>query len=281
MGGSETKDLVAGLAGVAVIALADYLTGYEVRLAILYLLPAGYVTWKIGARGGTAVSIIAALCWLAAFRTSHPYSSDVYFYLEGAVSAASLLVVVGLLARLRQALERSDARFVTVLEGLEAAVVVADARTGALLYSNRRYREAFAAAPLVVQDSGEMWDERARRWHLVQSRPLRWTDGREAVLRTLSDVTEARRVRELVARHREEAHRASGLVALGEFASAIAHELSQPLAAIATYNNASLRLLEEGGGDSEELRAAMEKCRDQARRAGAIIQRLREVLRHP
>jgi len=33
--------------------------------------------------------------------------------------------------------------------------------------------------------------------------------------------------------------------------------------------------------DAAELRMAMEKCRDQARRAGAIIQRLREMLRHP
>jgi C4-dicarboxylate-specific signal transduction histidine kinase len=70
-------------------------------------------------------------------------------------------------------------------------------------------------------------------------------------------------------------------VALGEFASAIAHEINQPLTAIATYNNASLRLLEAGCGDSGELRQAMVKCRDQAKRAGAIIQRLRELMRQP
>jgi C4-dicarboxylate-specific signal transduction histidine kinase len=70
-------------------------------------------------------------------------------------------------------------------------------------------------------------------------------------------------------------------VALGEFASAIAHELNQPLAAVATYNNTCLRLLDGNQLDSIELRKAMEKCRDQAKRAGAIIQRLREMLRHP
>jgi C4-dicarboxylate-specific signal transduction histidine kinase len=88
-------------------------------------------------------------------------------------------------------------------------------------------------------------------------------------------------VRELMERHRDALHRSSRLVALGEFASAIAHEINQPLTAIATYNNTCLRLLEAGRGDPAELQQAMQKCRDQAKRAGAIIQRLRELLRHP
>jgi hypothetical protein len=97
----------------------------------------------------------------------------------------------------------------------------------------------------------------------------------------LTDITEERRAREAMARQREAAHRTSRLVALGESASAIAHELNQPLAAIATYHNVCLRLLDAGETGSPERQEAMRKCRDQARRAGAIIQRLREVLRHP
>ena len=84
-----------------------------------------------------------------------------------------------------------------------------------------------------------------------------------------------------IERQREAMHRTARLAALGEFAWAIAHELNQPLAAVASYNSTCLRLLDADQLDSAELRSAMEKCRDQARRAGAIIQRLREMLRRP
>jgi C4-dicarboxylate-specific signal transduction histidine kinase len=157
---------------------------------------------------------------------------------------------------------------------------VEDAATGTRLYDNRRFRDLFGARRFSEED-GELYDGGTRRWFLLRSRALRWTDGRAAVLRMLSDITEERQAREVVAKQREVAHKTSRLVALGEFGSAVAHELNQPLAAIATYNNACLRLLESGKFDVVELQEAMRKCRDQARRAGAIIQRLREVLRHP
>ena len=272
--------LAASVVLVAAIAFADYLTGYEIRLAILYLLPIAVATWMVGAAAGAGLALASAGAWLMTFISSHPYTDDFYFYWEGAIYGVSFLLFVALLTRLRAALARSDERFVTVLEGLDAAVCVEDARSGALLYGNRRFRDAFGAPPAFLRESGEVFDEAARRWYLVQSRPLRWADGRQALLRTVSDITEVQHARELLERHRDAAHRTARLVALGEFASAIAHELNQPLAAIATYNNACLRLLQHKPG-TDELRQAMEKCRDQAKRAGAIIQRLREVLRYP
>jgi C4-dicarboxylate-specific signal transduction histidine kinase len=271
--------LAASFALVAVVAAADYLTGYDIRLAILYLVPIALATWKVGGLAGAFVAVASSLCWLVAFESAHPYLHPFYFYWEGVLNAIIYLLIVVLLTRLRIALERSDERFVTVLEGLETAVGVEDARSGALLYANRRWRESFGAALPSFRDAGETWYEPTGRWYLVQPRPLLWVDGRAALLRVWSDVTEARRARELIERHRDAAHRAARLVALGEFASAIAHELNQPLAAIATYNDSCLRLLQSGAAQGPEVRAAMEKCRDQAKRAGAIIQRLREVLR--
>jgi two-component system sensor kinase FixL len=71
----------------------------------------------------------------------------------------------------------------------------------------------------------------------------------------------------------------SRLTAMGEMASALAHELNQPLSAIANYMRGSRRLLEE---DSDErasvLRTAMEKAAEQALRAGQIIRRLRDFV---
>jgi len=269
---------------VIVVAIADYLTGYEIRLAILHLIPIAIATWRLGTSAGLIVAIAAAISWTAVFESNHPYPDPFYFYWEAAIDVVSYVVFVLLLARLRTALERSDERFVTVLEGLDAAVAVEDAASSVLLYANKRWRETFGAAPPSFREAGETRDERTGRWYLVQPRPLRWIDGREALLRVWTDVTDVRRARELMQRHREAAHRTSRLVALGEFASAVAHELNQPLAAIATYNNACLRLLEsDAGGESaqSDLREAMQKCRDQAKRAGAIIQRLREILRQP
>ena len=291
----ELRDRPAAAAGmiaacfalVAAIAFADYLTGYEIRLAILYLVPIALATWLVGAAIGALIAIAGAGAWLLTFLPSHPYTHDFYFYWEGGIYAACFLIFVALLTRLRAALKRSDERFVTVLEGLDAAVCVEDARSGAPLYANRRFREEPGGARIAAHEAGEVYDGASQRWFLLQSRPLRWTDGRGALLRMFSDITEERAAHELVDKHRETAHRTSRLVALGEFASAIAHELNQPLAAIATYNNASLRLLQESRPDASEvgrfseIRQAMEKCRDQAKRAGAIIQRLREVLRYP
>jgi C4-dicarboxylate-specific signal transduction histidine kinase len=188
---------------------------------------------------------------------------------------------VWLLQRLRVALERSDQRVMTVLQELQSAVVVEEPRSGAVLYRNRRYDETFGERRSFPREPGEWRDPASGRWYLVQSSRLRWIDGREALLRVLSEVTDEHRARELISRHREAMHRTARLVALGEFASAIAHELTQPLAAVATYNNTCLRLLDSNQLDSEEARTAMEKCRDQAKRAGSIIQRLREMLRHP
>ncbi len=278
--------MAAYLALTALVACLDYLTGYDLKLAILYLFPIALCTWRLGAGAGTFVAVVASATWLISFESLQPYANKAYFYWEGGAKAATFLFIVWLLARLRRALEHSDERFVTVIEGLAAAVFVEDANTGQVLFTNPRFRDRFgghrpAGLPpdLAGEYAGELRDPAANQWHLVRSRPLRWVDGRQVILRVLSDITDEKRALELVERHRDAANRSARLVALGEFASAIAHEINQPLAAIATYNNTCLRLLEAGGGDSAELREAMEKCRDQARRAGAIIGRLRDLLR--
>ena len=57
---------------------------------------------------------------------------------------------------------------------------------------------------------------------------------------------------------------------MGEMASALAHELNQPLSAIANYMKGSRRLLEDGTDERAAiLRDAMEKASDQALRAGS------------
>ena len=66
---------------------------------------------------------------------------------------------------------------------------------------------------------------------------------------------------------------------MGEMASTLAHELNQPLSAIANYLKGSRRLL-EGTSDekSAAMRDALDKAADQAMRAGQIIRRLRDFV---
>ena len=200
---------------------------------------------------------------------------------ESAMAALLLAVLIGLIARLREAVRQADERFTAAMEGLNDPVYVEDGRGGEILYSNRRYAETFGGARPRFNESGETQNPAADRWFVLRSNALRWSDGRTARLCVLSDVTEERRARELVAKQRDAAHRTARLIALGEFASAIAHELNQPLAAIATYNHSCMRMLQSGNPDSGELQQAMHICRDQAKRAGKIIQRLRDLLRPP
>ena len=71
----------------------------------------------------------------------------------------------------------------------------------------------------------------------------------------------------------------SRLTAMGEMASALAHELNQPLSAIANYMKGSRRLL-EGRTDEQSvtIREAMEKAAEQSLRAGQVIRRLRDFV---
>lgn len=68
------------------------------------------------------------------------------------------------------------------------------------------------------------------------------------------------------------------LTAMGEMASSLAHELNQPLSAIASYMKGSVRLLEAPDIDRERLKDALNRANDQALRAGGIIKRLREFV---
>jgi two-component system sensor kinase FixL len=69
------------------------------------------------------------------------------------------------------------------------------------------------------------------------------------------------------------------LTAMGEMASSLAHELNQPLSAIANWLNGARRLLEGGRADQQPLlRDALEQAAGQALRAGQIIRRLREFV---
>ncbi len=66
---------------------------------------------------------------------------------------------------------------------------------------------------------------------------------------------------------------------LGEMVSGIAHEVNQPLTAIATHASACRRMLMTGQAKPEELADALETISQQSQRAGEVIRGLRNMLR--
>jgi two-component system sensor kinase FixL len=95
----------------------------------------------------------------------------------------------------------------------------------------------------------------------------------------IRDLTERQQTEARLQELQSELVHISRLTAMGEMASTLAHELNQPLSAIANYLRGSRRLL-EGASDekSTAMRDALDKAADQAMRAGHIIRRLRDFV---
>lgn len=92
------------------------------------------------------------------------------------------------------------------------------------------------------------------------------------------DLTERQRTEARLQELQTELVHISRLTALGEMASALAHELNQPLSAVANYLKGSSRLLRSPEVPREMLKEAIDLAGEQALRAGDIIRRLRDFV---
>ena len=214
--------------------------------------------------------------------------------------------------KIREELAASQERFITVLEGLDAAVSVVDLETDALLFANRFYRENFGddskghfklagdsnkletlhdlaedlqdsppgiPTPFLYQESEseEIQLEDGNKWYEVRRRFIPWVDGHLAQLLIATDITMRKEADELSRQQEERMQFTSRLTTMGEMASSLAHELNQPLSAISNYCMGVAKRL-DGHIDpalNKEILPALEKASEQAHRAATIIQRIR------
>ncbi|CAM3717441.1 PAS domain-containing sensor histidine kinase [Polynucleobacter arcticus] len=202
--------------------------------------------------------------------------------------------------KIREELAASQERFVTVLEGLDAAVSVVSDQTGELLFTNRFYRERFgntakghfelaggdihqhqidAANQESESEEIQLLDEATGtlKWYEVRRRFVPWVDGHLAQLLIATDITIRIEADDLARQQEERMQFTSRLTTMGEMASSLAHELNQPLAAISNYCMGVVKRL-QGQLDpvlQKDILPALQKASDQAHRAGTIIQRIK------
>src|SRR5260370_16992312 len=117
------------------------------------------------------------------------------------------------------------------------------------------------------------------RWVLDIGAPRFNADGSFAgYIGSCIDVSEQRRAEEQLHQAQEDVAGVTRVVAMGELAAAVAHEINQPLTAIVTNGNFSLRELAGGGRNLEKLREAIAEIVADPTRASAVISRIRTLL---
>jgi PAS domain S-box-containing protein len=123
-------------------------------------------------------------------------------------------------------------------------------------------------------------DGKKSRWVAARGRAERPRPDRPARVRgVLRDVSEQRRTQDESLELRRELAHASRVSMLGQLASSLAHELSQPLGAILRNAEAAGMVLESKSPDFEELKEIVTDILRDDRRARDVVDRLRTMLR--
>ncbi|MGD7037429.1 PAS domain S-box protein [Methylotuvimicrobium buryatense] len=116
------------------------------------------------------------------------------------------------------------------------------------------------------------------RW--IHSRGVLLSDQNNRAYRILGinlDITDYMKQKKLNER-RDKMEQSSRLYVAVQTAAAFAHELNQPLSAISSYADVALHLCQTDNPNPQKLCQVMEKCSQQAQRAGEVIRQLVSLL---
>ncbi|NUY01440.1 PAS domain-containing sensor histidine kinase [Paraburkholderia youngii] len=204
-------------------------------------------------------------------------------------------------------LRRQKEELVATIDAIPA-MVWSTSDTGRLVYLNRRWSDCgvsigdeknvwreivhpedingFEAAWRNAISTGSSFEVTARvrlgvdgyRCMIIGAAPLRDGDGRiRRWYGVNTDIEERRRAEQALERSRAELAHVTRITMLGELATSIAHEVTQPLAAIVTAGEAGMRWLNRDTPDLEEVRYSVEQMTHDARRATEIIRQIRAM----
>jgi C4-dicarboxylate-specific signal transduction histidine kinase len=134
-----------------------------------------------------------------------------------------------------------------------------------------RQRESFYLEyPCNAPDEERWFQVRASRFEV---------GGHNRVVVAHENITETKIAERRMREHMEKLGHVHRLETLGEMSAALAHELNQPLAAIANYASGCIRRMENVEGVSPDVMDAMGQVRREAERAAEIIKRMRKFAR--
>jgi len=226
-----------------------------------------------------------------------------------ATTGLMLGAVVSERHRLSRALAESESRRTAILNTARDGVLTIDAE-GQIRSTNPAVEQLFAqpghrlmgldigelvvSAPnqlplmsriLTAQSAeGSAWELDARRAD-GQVFPIELSVGRcdsagvEQFTLVIRDITLRRKTEDRARQHQAELAHVSRVSLAGEMAGALAHELNQPLTAIAAYARGCLRLLAGPAPEPGTLYEGVSEVVQQAERAGDVLGRLREFVR--
>jgi PAS domain S-box-containing protein len=311
----ELSEIVAQASGI-VLALAlvfsRIVTKHPFRLFYVLFLPLIWIAMRRGlaATSWAVLAIQVGLITGLQFKDqSEPTLRD-FQLLMFALAATGLLLsaVVSERQRLSRALTESERRRATVMNTARDGILSIDAY-GRILSVNPAVERIFARPGhlLVGLDIDELielapnepplinrvvsssvgvttWELDARRAD-GQLFPIELSAGRsgsvdaEQYTLVIRDITLRRQTEARSRQHQAELAHVSRVSLAGEMAGALAHELSQPLTAIAAYARGCLRLLAGSASESETIYEGVAEVVQQAERAGDVLGRLREFVR--
>ena len=116
----------------------------------------------------------------------------------------------------------------------------------------------------------------AYRWHLNQAVVLRDAAGK--VLKfvgTTTDIDDQKRTEDALRQAQRDLARINRMTTMGELAASLAHEIRQPISGVVTNVGTCLRMLGRDEPDLDGVRTAVTRIGRDAKRAGAIIDRIR------
>ena len=94
-----------------------------------------------------------------------------------------------------------------------------------------------------------------------------------------TDITERKRAEEQARQHQAELAHVLRVGTIGEMAAGLAHEINQPLGAVANYAQGAVLRMRNGSVQPAELLPVLEAMAHEALRAGEIVRRMRDLVR--
>lgn len=168
---SPAVTLASAVILVLAVGVIDRLTGEDVYVSILYLVPVALVTWALGRGWGFTLCAVVTALWVGLHLSAHGHGAT--FYWNALLLAGTFVTGTLLLSRLREALQAHEVS-ASMVEKLDAPAYVVNLQRDLVVFGNREFRAAFAGR---TAEELAAFPAREARFHLA--------DGTPAVLRIL------------------------------------------------------------------------------------------------